>query len=51
MDPTIEHRPFTLDAVRDLSIDYDAPQDLFFVADSFEQVLDYADQLVTAAHA
>jgi phenylalanine-4-hydroxylase len=51
IDPTIEHRPFSLDAVRDLSIDYDAPQDLFFVAESFEQVLDYADQLVTAAHA
>lgn len=51
IDPTIEHRPFSLEAVRHLSIDYDAPQDLFFVAESFEQVLDYADQLVTAAYA
>jgi phenylalanine-4-hydroxylase len=45
MDPTVEKRPFSLDAIRELSIDYDAPQEAFFVADSFEQVTEMADEL------
>ncbi len=45
VDPTIEKRPFDLDAIRQLSIDYDAPQEVFFVAESFEQITEMAAQL------
>jgi len=45
VDPTIEKRPFSLDAIRELSIDYDAPQDIFFVAESFEEITHYAEEL------
>lgn len=49
MDPTVEKRPFSLDAIRSLSIDYDAPQELFFVAESYDQVIEIADQLMRLA--
>ncbi len=49
MDPTVEKRPFSLDAIRSLSIDYDAPQELFFVAESYEQVTEIAEQLMKLA--
>ena len=49
MDPTVEKRPFSLEAIRSLTIDYDAPQELFFVAESYEQVTEIADQLMRLA--
>lgn len=49
IDPTIEKRPLTIDAIRQLSIDYDAPQEIFFVAESFEQVSDMANSLTAMA--
>ncbi|TVR00345.1 MAG: hypothetical protein EA398_11405 [Deltaproteobacteria bacterium] len=45
MDPTVEKRPFCIDAIRELSIDYDAPQQVFFVAESYEQVAELAFRL------
>lgn len=45
IDPTVEKRPFSIDAIRQLSIDYDAPQEIFFVAESFEQVAELAREL------
>jgi phenylalanine-4-hydroxylase len=45
MDPTIEKQPLALETIRQLSIDYDAPQETFFVADSYEQVTEMADTL------
>lgn len=49
MDPMIEKKPFSLDAIRELSIDYDAPQEVFFVAESFEQITEYAEELFREA--
>jgi phenylalanine-4-hydroxylase len=45
VDPTVEKRPFNLDEVRKLTIDYDAPQQVFYVAESYEQVAELADEL------
>jgi phenylalanine-4-hydroxylase len=45
MDPTIEKHPLELDAIRQLSIDYDAPQEAFFVAESYDQVTEMANTL------
>ena len=49
IDPMIEKRPFSIEAIRDLSIDYDAPQDFFFVAESYEQVAELAAELAAMA--
>lgn len=49
VDPTVDKRPFSLDAIRELSIDYDAPQEVFFVAESYEQVTEIAEQLMKMA--
>ena len=49
MDPMIEKQPFSLDAIRQLSIDYDAPQEVFFVAESYEQVAGLANELCAMA--
>lgn len=49
VDPTIEKRPFSIEAIRELSIDYDAPQEVFFVAESYEQVTELAAQLMGMA--
>lgn len=49
MDPTIERREFSIEAIRSLSIDYDAPQEIFFVAESFEQVTSLAQDLMKMA--
>lgn len=49
IDPTVEKKPFSLEAIRQLSIDYDAPQELFFVAESYEQVEELAGQLEALA--
>jgi phenylalanine-4-hydroxylase len=49
VDPTVEKRPFSLEAIRELSIDYDAPQEIFFIAESFEQVTEIAEQLMQLA--
>lgn len=50
MDPLIEKRPISLDAIQDLSIDYDAPQDFFYVSESFEQVAELANELAAMAN-
>lgn len=49
VDPTVEKRPFSLDAIRELTIDYDAPQEVFFVAESYEQVAELARELEAMA--
>jgi phenylalanine-4-hydroxylase len=45
MDPTVEKRPFTIEGIRELTIDYDAPQQIFFVAESYEQIAQFAHDL------
>jgi phenylalanine-4-hydroxylase len=45
VDPMIAKRPFSLQAIRDLRIDYDAPQELFFYAESYDQIVEIAHQL------
>lgn len=45
VDPTVEKKPFSLEAIRKLSIDYDAPQEVFFVAECYEQVTELAREL------
>ena len=49
IDPTIPHEPLTIDAIAKLSIDYDAPQEVFFVAESFEQIAEMAHDLMRMA--
>ncbi|MEM1348184.1 MAG: hypothetical protein AAGI01_06510 [Myxococcota bacterium] len=49
IDPNVEKRPFSIEAIRQLSIDYDAPQEIFFVAESFEQVTELAKELTGMA--
>jgi phenylalanine-4-hydroxylase len=49
MDPMIEKQPFSIEAIRQLSIDYDAPQEVFFVAESYEQVAELANELCAMA--
>jgi phenylalanine-4-hydroxylase len=49
IDPLIEKHPFSLKAIEALSIDYDAPQQVFFVAESFEQIIELADELCARA--
>lgn len=51
IDPQIEKKPFSIEAIRQLSIDYDAPQEIFFVAESYEQVAELALELVQMAKA
>ena len=45
IDPTVEKKPFSMEAVRQLSIDYDAPQEVLFVAESLEQIAQLAYEL------
>lgn len=45
MDPMVEKRRLDLDVLRNHSIDYDAPQEIFFVAESFEHVIELAKEL------
>lgn len=49
VDPNVEKRPFSIEGIRQLTIDYDAPQEIFFVAESFEQVEEMAYQLADMA--
>lgn len=49
MDPNVEKRPFSIEAIRELTIDYDQPQEVFFVAESYEQVENLAHELVEMA--
>ena len=49
MDPTVEKRPFTIEGIRELTIDYDAPQEVFFVAESYEQIAQFAEDLENMA--
>lgn len=49
VDPTVEKKPFELDRIKELTIDYDAPQQLFYVADSYEQITEIAHELMKMA--
>jgi len=49
VDPMIEKRPLSIAAIRSLSIDYDAPQQVFFVAESYEHVAALASELEAMA--
>lgn len=49
MDPSVERKPFSIEAIHKLSIDYDAPQEVFFVADSYEHVTSLAQDLMDMA--
>ena len=49
MDPTVDKRPLSVGGISDLSIDYDAPQEVFFVAESYEHVVTLASELEAMA--
>ena len=49
MDPTVDKRPLSVEAISDLTIDYDAPQEVFFVAESYEHVATLASELEAMA--
>jgi len=49
VDPTVRKQPFSLDTIRTLRIDYDAPQEVFLVADSYEQIVEIGNQLARLA--
>jgi phenylalanine-4-hydroxylase len=49
IDPTVEKKPFSMEAIQELTIDYDAPQEVFYVAESYEQVADIAHELMKMA--
>lgn len=49
MDPMIEKKPLTIEAIENLTIDYDAPQEVFFVAESFEQITEMAHDMMKMA--
>lgn len=49
VDPTVKKQPFSLDTIRTLRIDYDAPQELFLVADSYDQIVEIGNQLARLA--
>jgi len=49
VDPTVEKKPFDLDKIKELTIDYDAPQQVFYVAESYEQITDIAHELMKMA--
>ena len=49
VDPLVEKKPFSLEAIRELSIDYDAPQEVFIVAESYDQVTEVALELTRMA--
>lgn len=50
MDPTVEKRPISLTEIKELTIDYDAPQEVFFVSESFEQIAEMANELAAMAN-
>ena len=45
MDPTLDKRALSVSGIAELSIDYDAPQEVFFVAESYEHVVALASEL------
>jgi phenylalanine-4-hydroxylase len=49
VDPTVKKQPFSLETIRTLRIDYDAPQELFLVADSYDQIVEIGNQLARLA--
>lgn len=49
IDPTVERKPFSIQAIKELTIDYDAPQEIFFVAESYEQITEIAHELMKMA--
>ncbi|MFB6351427.1 MAG: hypothetical protein ABEN55_05835 [Bradymonadaceae bacterium] len=49
VDPTVEKKPFDLDNIKELTIDYDAPQQVFYVAESYEQITEIAHELMKMA--
>ena len=49
VDPTVEKKPFDLENIKELTIDYDAPQQVFYVAESYEQITEIAHELMKMA--
>jgi phenylalanine-4-hydroxylase len=49
VDPTVEKKPFDMENIKELSIDYDAPQQVFYVAESYEQITEIARELMHMA--
>lgn len=49
VDPMVEKKPLSLEAIFSLTIDYDAPQQAFFVAESYDQIASLADELLRRA--
>ncbi|MFB6263072.1 MAG: hypothetical protein ABEL76_05525 [Bradymonadaceae bacterium] len=49
VDPTVEKKPLRIETIEQLTIDYDEPQQVFFVADSYEQVTSLAEDLMARA--
>ena len=49
VDPMVPRQPLSIEAIRELNIDYDAPQQAFFVAESYEQVCELAHSLTRMA--
>lgn len=49
VDPTVEKKPFELNKIKELTIDYDAPQQVFYVAESYEQITEIAHELMKMA--
>lgn len=45
IDPTVPKKRLTIEAIEQLTIDYDAPQEVFFVADSWDHIIDLSLQL------
>lgn len=50
VDPTVEKKPFEMETIEDLTIDYDEPQQKFYVAESYEQIIDIAAELESRAY-
>lgn len=49
VDPMVPRHRLSIASIRELNIDYDAPQQVFFVAESYEQVCDLAHSLTRLA--
>jgi phenylalanine-4-hydroxylase len=50
VDPTVEKKPFRMETIEELTIDYDEPQQKFYVAESYEQITEIAAELENRAY-
>lgn len=50
VDPTVEKKPFEMETIEELTIDYDEPQQKFYVAESYEQITEIAAELESRAY-